>query len=75
MDYSENYSFCIQNSMQAWYFNNTNTQATLHPFVVYYKSSVESKLQVSSFCVNSDSLEHVASTVYLFQRKFLEIIK
>ena len=33
-DFSENYSFIIQDAVQGYHWNND--QATLHPFVVYY---------------------------------------
>ena len=33
-DFSENYSFVLQDSAKGFYWNNS--QATLHPFVAYY---------------------------------------
>jgi hypothetical protein len=33
-DFSQNYSFIIQDEVQGLHWNNT--QATLHPFVAYY---------------------------------------
>ena len=33
-DFSENYSFVLQDEAQGFHWNNS--QATLHPFVVYY---------------------------------------
>ena len=35
MDFSENYSFVIQESVQAFYFDNL--QVTIHPFCLYLK--------------------------------------
>lgn len=44
MDFSENYSFIIQQSVQAFYYNNS--QATIHPFCIYYKT--EEKMSSST---------------------------
>lgn len=76
MDFAENYSFVIQRSVQAYYYNNV--QATIHPFVVYYiepEDNGNNKLQQISFCVISDTKDHQAYTVNIFQEKLLEIIK
>lgn len=76
MDFAENYSFIIQRSVQSFYYNNT--QATLHPFCVYYKdpqATDKEKLQQMSFCVISDTTDHVAYTVHAFQEKLMKIIK
>lgn len=34
-DFAKNYSFIIQRSVRAYYYNNS--QATFHPFALYYK--------------------------------------
>ncbi|XP_044597961.1 uncharacterized protein LOC123274419 [Cotesia glomerata] len=76
MDFAENYSFIIQRSIQSFYYNNT--QATLHPFCIYYKdpqATDKEKLQQMSFCVISDTTDHVAYTVHAFQEKLMKIIK
>ncbi|KAJ8672443.1 hypothetical protein QAD02_003702 [Eretmocerus hayati] len=74
MDFAENYAFVIQRSVQAWYFNNTNTQATVHPMVVYYKDS-DGEVKVKNYCVISDSTQHTAATIYAFQEKFIGTVK
>ena len=38
LDFTETYSFVAQDVEQSFHWNNS--QATLHPFVVYYKSKV-----------------------------------
>lgn len=73
MDFSENYSFIIQNSVQAFYYNNT--QATIHPFVVYYKSEESGELLNENFCVISDCKDHYAYTVNAFTSKLMSIIR
>ena len=35
LDFAENYSFVVQDEVQGFHWNNV--QATLHPFVIYYK--------------------------------------
>lgn len=73
MDFSENYSFIIQNSVQSFYYNNT--QATVHPFVVYYKSEETGELVNKNYCVISDCKDHFAYTVNAFTAKFLQSLK
>lgn len=46
-DFSENYSFEIQDAVQGYHWNND--QATIHPFVVYYAS--QGVLQSLNFVV------------------------
>ena len=35
VDFAENYSFVVQDEVQAFHWNNV--QATLHPIVIYYR--------------------------------------
>ena len=35
LDFTENYSFLVQNAVQGYHWENT--QATLHPFCCHYK--------------------------------------
>lgn len=73
MDFSENYSFIIQQSVQSFYYNNS--QATLHPFCMYYKNEDTSELQNVNFCVISDSKDHLAYSINAFTAKLIDIIK
>lgn len=78
MDFSENYSFAIQDSVQAFYYNNL--QATVHPFIIYYKvpgKTVDDPpiLTHKSFCVISDSKDHYAYTIHAFQDELLTAMK
>ena len=72
MDFSENYSFIIQNSVQAFYYNNQ--QATIHPFVVYYKTEHSENLQQMSYCIISDTKDHMAYTVHAFQEELMKVL-
>ena len=107
-DFSENYSFVVQDAAQGFHwevvqdaaqgfhwevvqdaaqgfhwevvqdaaqgFHWENSQATLHPCVVYYKNA-EGVLQAESHCVISDCKEYSASTVYQFQKVLLQTLK
>lgn len=63
-DFSENYSFVIQDEVQGFHWENS--QATVHPFVMYFKDSDETKHQ--SFCFISDEMSHKTETVWAFLR-------
>ena len=63
-DFSENYAFVLQDAAQGFHWNNA--QATIHPFVVYYKESGEE--HHLSFVVISDCLIHDTVAVYLYQK-------
>ena len=70
-DFSENYSFILQDSSQGFHWNNS--QATIHPFVVYYKHLEEERHL--RYVVISDCLNHDTVAVYLFQRKLITFLK
>ncbi len=70
-DFAENYGFVMQNAVQGFHW--TNTQATLHPWVVYYKDSGE--LKHVSVVIISDCLAHDAAAVKLYQKKLIQFLK
>ena len=71
VDFSENYSFVLQDAAQGFHWNNT--QATIHPFVAYY---VESRaVHHLSYVVISDCLHHDTLAVHLFQKHFIEFLR
>ena len=70
-DFSENYSFVLQNSAQGFHWNNS--QATLHPFVAYYLDSAD--VRHLSYLVISDCLHHHTVAVHLFQKSFIDFLK
>ena len=70
-DFSENYSFVLQDAAQGFHWNNS--QATIHPFVIYYKES--DKLKHISYVVISDCLRHDTVAVHLFQRSLTRFLK
>lgn len=70
-DFSENYSFVIQEAPQAEYFSKK--QCTIHPFCIYFKKNgvVESQ----SLIVISEDTDHYFPQVYLFKRKLVDYLK
>lgn len=70
-DFSENFSFVYQDSVQGVHYNNR--QATIHPFASYI---VQHGSVVPLNCVIiSDTLEHNTSTFHAFQRQFVPFLK
>ena len=70
-DFSENYAFVLQDAAQGYHWNNS--QATIHPFIVYYKDS--GKLCHLNYVVISDCLHHNTVAVYLYQKCLIEYLK
>ena len=70
-DFSENYSFVVQDAAQGFHW--VNSQATLHPFVFYYKE--DGVLKHQSFCYFSDSTKHTTSMVYTFLKHLVPLLK
>lgn len=71
LDFAENYTFVIQDEVQSYHW--TNTQATIHPFGVYYKE--EDQIKFTSCIIISDILKHNTIVVQLFLKKFINYIK
>ena len=70
-DFSENYSFVLRDAAQGFHWNNA--QATIHPFVAYYRES--GKLEHISYVVISDCLHHDTIAVHLFQRNLVQFLQ
>lgn len=70
-DFSENYSFVLQDEVQGFHWNNL--QATIHPIVVYYKE--ENNFKHKSIVVISECLTHDTVAVHLFQKKLIQFLK
>ena len=70
-DFSENYSFVLQDAAQGFHWNNA--QATIHPFVIYYTHSGEECHL--SYVIISDCLHHDTIAVNLFQRNLIDFLK
>ena len=63
-DFSENYSFLVQDAIQGFHWDTS--QATVHPFVAY--TNAKDSVTAKSFCVISDCTRHKTETVYTFQK-------
>ncbi len=73
LDFAENYSFVCQDAVQGFHWETS--QATLHPFVVYYREQPSCDLCCLSLCIISDDREHVTGTVHAFIEIVLKFLK
>ena len=48
VDFAENYSFVVQDAVQGFHWNNS--QATLHPVVIYYKQNGKHFYMIFCIC-------------------------
>lgn len=71
-DFSENYTFVIQDAIQNYYW--VKEQATIHSFVAYYKT-VDNKETHLNFIVLSDEKHHDADVVNSFIGKLIYFLK
>ncbi|KAL5490948.1 hypothetical protein EMCRGX_G016154 [Ephydatia muelleri] len=70
-DFSENYSFVVQDEVQSFHWNKL--QATIHPFLCCYKNS-DGKLDSVCFTIISENTDHDIIAVHLFQRKLVSFL-
>ena len=70
-DFSENYSFIVQDSVQGYHWNNC--QSIIHLWVYYFKSDGE--LKHRSYMVISDCNTHNFVAICLFQKMPIEHLK
>ena len=70
-DFSENYSFVIQDAAQGVHWSNTS--CTLHPWVCYY--SEDGVIKTFSALFISDCLTHDTVAVYAFQQCLIGLLK
>ena len=66
-DFAENYSFVVQNEIQGKHWNNS--QCSLHPIVIYFKSDDE--LKSHSICFISDDLNHDVNFLHVVVREIV----
>ena len=71
------YSFVLQDAAQGFHWNNS--QATIHPFVIYHRfplpGNKNTNLKSLSFVIISDCLTHDTIAVHRFQRKMIADLK
>ena len=71
LDFAENFSFLVQDAVQGFHWENS--QATLHPFVVYWRRG--DSLFSNSLCVISDHMDHNTAAVHAFLKVVLLHVK
>lgn len=71
LDFSENYTFHVQNAIQAQHWSKE--QATLHVYVIYYKEN--DIVQNLNFVVFSEYVNHDATEVHLYNSKMVNFLK
>ncbi|XP_052132748.1 uncharacterized protein LOC127752138 [Frankliniella occidentalis] len=71
-DFSENFSFIIQDAVQGAYWNNE--QATIHPFALYHRNPETGEVQPDNLVIISDHLKHVTSTFSKFQEVLMDYL-
>lgn len=70
-DFSENYSYVVQNASQAFHFNNA--QCTVFPVIFYYNDNNDLIHQSCVFL--SESVKHDTAAVYTIQRQLIDLLK
>jgi hypothetical protein len=55
-DFSENYAFVGQDAAQGLHWNNS--QATIHPFVIYYKKEQTGVIDHINYIIISNCTKH-----------------
>lgn len=73
IDFSENYSFVLQNEAQGYHW--TSNSCSLHPVVIYTRRENNEDLKVSNLCVISDDLEHDVTFVHETQKVVTKFLK
>ena len=68
-DFSENYSFIVQDDSPGFHWDNS--QCTVHPFVIYYRSYADQELSHFSVYFLFASLKHNTIMVYTFIMKLM----
>ena len=71
MNFTENYSFVVQDEVQSFHWNNT--MVTLHSFVAYFKEN--DTLDNLNFVVVSENNDHNTVAVHLFLKFFSPILE
>jgi hypothetical protein len=68
-DFAENYSFVLQG------FHWNNAQATIHPFVIYFKKSDALNTEHENLVMISDCLKLDSISAHIFQRHLMRFIE
>jgi len=71
-DFVDNFSFVVQDEIQSLHWENS--QATLHPFVAYYRHN-DGTLENLNIMIISDSKVHNSVSVHAFLEAALDLVK
>lgn len=71
MDFSENYSFTVQDEIQSYHWEKN--QCTIHPIVSYLKK--DGKTISDCVCIISNHKNHTTTAVYSFLNVFIPYLK
>lgn len=71
LDFAENYTCQTQDPIQSQHWSNV--QATLHPYVVYFKRN--NKIEHLHYVIISEHLQHDANSVHYFNCKLMDHLK
>lgn len=71
-DFSQNYSFLVQDAVQSYYW--TNNQSTVYPMVGYYIGT-DGELRHLCFVVISECLHHDATAVHVYDKLAMKFFK
>jgi hypothetical protein len=72
-DFTEHYSFVLQDGAQGFHWNNA--QATIHPFVIYFKKSDALNTEHENILMIPDCLKHDSILVHTFRRHLMKFIE
>ena len=70
-DFSENYSFVVQDAAQGVHWSNSS--CTLHPWICYYKEN--ETVKTFTVLLISDCLTHDTVAVFAFQQRLISLLK
>ena len=70
-DFSENYTCIVQDAIQSYHWHAS--QATVHPFMCYYKDS-DGQLLNRCYIIIAESTVHDTVSVHLFQKKLITFL-
>jgi hypothetical protein len=72
-DFAENYTLVLQDEAQGFHWNNA--QATIHPFVIYFKKSDALNTELENLLMIPDCLKHDSILVHTFQWHLMKFIE
>ena len=69
LDFADNYSTIVQDAAQGFHWNNS--QATIHPFVLYYMDENTNSVQQNRYASVSYHTIYNTIAIYTFAKKLL----